>query len=145
MAGTTPVLVHNCIDYGSINDDGQRSGVRALLDKSNLGGKTKPRVKRLPGQRATGDNKTHLLGAFLGGSNKDPRNFVAMTREANNPEMLSYEYQIRDAIKGGQQVRYSATPIYEGTNPRPLGITITAVGNGPNPLMMFVTVLNKVY
>jgi hypothetical protein len=148
VASDEPILVHNCdnIDYGSINEHGQRSGVRALLDSSNLGGKTKPRPSEpipsyVPGQ----DNRTHLLGAFIGGSNRDPRNFVAMFREANNPEMLRHEYQIRDALKAGQQVDYSATPIYGGTDSGPLGITMSARGSGPDPLMLDVTILNKGY
>ncbi|MEJ3743823.1 RHS repeat-associated core domain-containing protein [Actinomycetes bacterium KLBMP 9797] len=148
VAGDTSVLVHNCsnIDYGSINEHGQRSGVRALLDSTNLGGRTRPRPTEpihayVPGQ----DNRTHLLGAFIGGSNTDPRNFVAMFRQANNPVMLRYEYQIRDALKAGQQVAFEAKPIYRGTDPRPLGITISARGSGPNPLMLDVTVLNRGY
>ncbi|MFF5081580.1 LamG-like jellyroll fold domain-containing protein [Actinoplanes sp. NPDC000266] len=148
VAGDSPVLVHNtdCIDYGAINDDGQRSGVHALLDSGNLGGRTKPRPSRpIPSFVSGQDNRTHLLGAFIGGSNTDPRNFVAMFREANNPEMLSHEYQIRDALKAGQQVDFRATPIYSGTDSRPLGITITAIGSGPDPLMLDVTVLNRRY
>jgi hypothetical protein len=134
------------VDYGSINKHGQRSGVRALLDRSNLGGRTKPRPSEpipsyVPGQ----DNRTHLLGAFIGGSNIDPRNFVAMFRSANNPEMLSYEYQIRGALEIGQQVDFSATPLYSGTDSRPLGIEIRAIGSGPDPLMLHETVWNRRY
>lgn len=146
MAGDTPVLVHNCIDYGSINQYGQRSGVRARLDSSNLGGRTRPRpTEPIPSYVPGQDNRTHLLGALIGGSNKRPENFVAMFREANNPEMLRYEYQIRDALKAGQVVDFRATPIYRGNDSRPLGITITAKGSGPNPLNIDVTVLNRRY
>ncbi len=145
VAGDVPVLVHNCnIDYGTINEDGQRSGVHALLDEDNLGGKTKPRPSApIPSLVRGQDNQTHLLGAFIGGSNTDPRNFVAMYRRANNPRMLSYEYKIRDALKDKQQVRFSAIPLYRGRESRPYGIALTARGNGPDPLMINVTIWNK--
>lgn len=68
---------------------------------------------------------------------------MAMHRRANNPVMLSYEYQIRNALKAGQQVRYHAKPIYSGTDDRPLSVQLTAIGNGPNPLMLNVTILNQ--
>ncbi|MEV0807604.1 DNA/RNA non-specific endonuclease [Micromonospora sp. NPDC050200] len=89
------------------------------------------------------DNQTHLLAAMLGGSNTDPRNFVAMHRYANSPTMRSVEFQIRDAVKAGQQVDLRVTPIYQGTSARPGGITMQAVGPGPDPLMLMVTILNK--
>ncbi|GAA0568015.1 hypothetical protein GCM10010172_60280 [Paractinoplanes ferrugineus] len=150
IAGTEPVLVHNndCgerVDYGSINEHGQRSGVRALLDEDNIGGNTAPNpAEPIPSLRpGTLDNQTHLLAAMLGGSNTDPRNFVAMYRRANNPRMLKIEYAIRKAVRDGkQQVQYSAVPKYIGNSSRPLYIHIKAMGNGPNPLMVDVKIWN---
>jgi hypothetical protein len=150
VAGAEPVLVHNSndcewVDYGSINQHGQRSGVRALLNENRIGGSTAPNPEEpIPSLRpGTLDNQTHLLAAMLGGSNTDPRNFVAMYRRANNPRMLKYEYAIRRAIRDRkQQVRYSAMPKYIGNGSRPQYIHLTAVGNGPEPLMIDVKIWN---
>jgi hypothetical protein len=150
IADNEPVLVHNndCrsdVDYGDINEHGQRSGVHALLDENNIGGKTRPRPEEdIPAIRPGGlDNQTHLLGAMLGGSNTDPRNFVSMFRRANSPRMRAVEFQIRDAIRdGGQQVRFSAVPKYIGNDPRPIYIQIKAIGSGPNPLLINTKIWN---
>jgi hypothetical protein len=145
VAGGTSILVHNgCIDYGSINKHGQRSGVRATLDSSNLGETTSPPKWKPPGWEE-GDNRTHLLGAFIGGSNKVRSNYVAMGAEANAPVMFKFEQEVQKALKGNQTVDFRSTPIYDGTNPRPLGITLQATGSGPNPLSLDVTILNRKY
>jgi RHS repeat-associated protein len=143
------VLVHNSnddcrVDYGSINQYGQRSGVRALLDKSFLKGATAPRPQEpIPALRPGGlDNRTHLLAAMFRGSNTDPRNFVAMYGVANNPRMLTVEYEIRRALQAGQQVRYAAVPKYIGNISRPIYIHIRAVGSGPDPLMVNIKIWN---
>ncbi|MEV8100391.1 DNA/RNA non-specific endonuclease [Kitasatospora sp. NPDC085879] len=57
----------------------------------------------------------HLLGAQLGGSNKDPRNFVTMHQYANTPAMRDFETQVRKAVDAGEIIRYRATPAYSGS------------------------------
>ncbi|GIF05003.1 LamG-like jellyroll fold domain-containing protein [Actinoplanes siamensis] len=149
VAGGAPVLVHNnnddCrIDYGTINEHGQRSGVHALLDKRNLGNSTAPDPdEAIPDIRPGGlDNQTHLLGAAIGGSNTDPRNFVSMFRHANFPRMyFGAEIKIKKALKT-QQVRFSAVPKYIGNSSRPIYIHIKAIGSGPDPLMIDMKIWN---
>jgi len=96
-------------------------------------GKTRPRV-RVPGWvSGKGYNRTHLLAAQLGGSNKDPRNFVTMYEHANSPVMRALENQIREAVdKKGEIIEYTVTPVYTTNDPNdliPLGLTIEARGN----------------
>jgi len=78
-------------------------------------------------------NKTLLLGAQIGGSNRDPRNFVTMHRFANSPVMRRMEDQIREAVdKRGETIEYTVTPVYRTNDPTdviPLGLTIEARGN----------------
>ncbi|MFI5793430.1 DNA/RNA non-specific endonuclease [Streptomyces sp. NPDC051677] len=87
------------------------------------------------------------VGAQLGGSKSDPRNFVTMHAYANSPVMRRIENQVRRAVeKGGETVQYSVTPIYAEltglgpANPYPLGVTIRA--NGTGGLDIFQTILN---
>ena len=145
VAGTTPILVHNssCVIYGDLDEYGRATGVEALLTRDSIGGKTDPKVD--PAGWVGGGkgeyHRAHLLGAQLGGSNTDPRNFVTMHAYANTPVMRSIEYQIRRAVEGGQTVRYSATPIYNGSELWPRAITIRAQGDGG--LDIFVSILNR--
>lgn len=77
-------------------------------------------------------NKTHLLGAQIGGSNKDVRNFVTMHRFANSPVMRKVEDQIRAAVDRGETIEYSVTPVYRSEDPSdvvPLGLTLNARGS----------------
>ncbi|QGN49764.1 hypothetical protein GKC29_24995 [Micromonospora sp. WMMC415] len=152
LAGDEPVLVHNnnCgPDYGEINSDGQRNGMRVLLTKdfiTNNKKKTKPSLsKPIPGYVSGQDNQTHLLGARLGGSNNDPRNFVAMHRYANSPiHRDDFEDIIYDAVMNkGQTVDYRVIPIYGGRDPRPFALMIEAIGSGPNPLIMRDVIFNE--
>jgi hypothetical protein len=145
-AGTTPVLVHNCDPYGELDSHDRATGVSTVLNKDNIGGSTDPKVDPVGWVSGKGYNRAHLLAAMLGGSNKDPRNFVTMFRYANSPVMRSVEMAVRDAIKnGGETVRYEVTPIYADVvvgpaNPYPLGVTIRAQGSGG--LDIFQTILN---
>jgi RHS repeat-associated protein len=113
---------------------GGRSGtMRARIEPGMTGGKTKPPTNVVGYQKYKGWNKTHLLGAQIGGSNKDPRNFVAMHRNANSPVMKAIEDQIRHAVdKNNETINYTVTPIYRTNDPTdlvPIGLTIHATGN----------------
>ncbi|MGW0086119.1 ricin-type beta-trefoil lectin domain protein [Streptomyces sp. NPDC003393] len=131
LAGPAPVLVHNCDtpDYGELDEHGRATGVEALLTKDNIGGKTNPAVDPAGWESGQGYNRAHLLAAMLGGSNKDPRNFVTMHSYANSPVMRGFELQVRNAVRDGEDVLYRATPIYSGSDPLPLGVTLSARGN----------------
>ncbi|WP_329286238.1 DUF6531 domain-containing protein [Streptomyces sp. NBC_00691] len=113
---------------------GGRSGtMRARIEPGMTGGKTKPPTNVVGYQKYKGWNKTHLLGAQIGGSNKDTRNFVAMHRNANSPVMKAIEDQIRHAVdKNNETINYTVTPIYRTNDPTdlvPIGLSIHATGN----------------
>ncbi|WP_019884405.1 DUF6531 domain-containing protein [Streptomyces purpureus] len=113
---------------------GGRAGtMRARIEPGMTGGTTSPPSNVLGYQKYKKWNKTHLLGAQIGGSNKDPRNFVAMHRNANNPVMKAIEDQIRTAVdKNGETIEYTVTPIYrtnDKTDVVPIALTIHATGN----------------
>ena len=108
------------------------TGVTATIQKDMLGGWTNPSINdsKLAGWESNkGFNRTHLLGALIGGSNKDLRNFVTMHRNANSPVMLHYETQVRNAALGGATIKYKVTPLYDPDDPkavRPIGLTVEA-------------------
>ncbi|MFB7557096.1 DNA/RNA non-specific endonuclease [Streptomyces brevispora] len=142
LAGATPVLVHNCnVTYGDLDQYGRATGVEAMLTPSNIGGKTNPSVDPAGWQSGQGYNRAHLLAAVLGGVNNDKRNFVTMHAYANSPVMRGFELQVRDAVKAGENILYRATPIYSGSNPLPLGVTLSARGNAG--FSLDVTIVNR--
>ena len=94
------------------------------------------------GGQAQGHARGHLLGNQLGGSGNDPRNLVTIYQNpVNHPVMSSIEANVRRAVDGGQIVNYNVTPIYEGNNLIPCGITIQAQGSGG--LNIYQTLLNR--
>lgn len=67
----------------------------------------------------------HLLGAQLGGSGDMAENLVTLQQNwTNSPVMRGFEGQVRSAVESGEVVQYSSTPIYEGNNPIPKGVTL---------------------
>jgi hypothetical protein len=94
-----------------------------------IGGATGPKYDPPGWVKGKGYNRAHLLAAVLGGSNKDPRNFVTMHQYANTPVMRDFELQIRDAVKSGEIVQYRVTPHYDGNSVIPKGVTLEAYGN----------------
>ncbi|WP_206507529.1 RHS repeat-associated core domain-containing protein [Streptomyces chrestomyceticus] len=122
------------VQYGPLGPGNRATWMRATIDDTMLGGRTKARPKDgcagyVPGKNY---NRTHLLGALIGGSNKDSRNFVTAHRNMNSPVMLAIETQIRDAAAAGEKIEYSVTPIYRTNDPSdviPVGLTIEARGD----------------
>lgn len=55
--------------------------------------------------------------------------------------MLGFENSVRRAVARGEMVRYTAQPIYRGTEAIPRAISLTARGN--RGFRLAVTVLNK--
>jgi len=85
----------------------------------------------------------HLLGAQLGGSGDITENLVTLQQNpANSPIMRGFENQVRAAVEGGQTVNYSVTPIYNGSNLVPRGITI--MGTESDGFSLGVSVLNPI-
>ena len=93
------------------------------------------------GGQAQGHARGHLLGNQLGGSGSDPRNLMTIYQNpVNHPVMSSIEANVRKAVEGGQIVNYKVTPIYNGNNLIPRGITIQATGD--NGFYIYQTILN---
>ncbi|AWK12899.1 DNA/RNA non-specific endonuclease [Streptomyces spongiicola] len=100
-----------------------------------------PSVDPAGWQSGQGYNRAHLLAAVLGGANNDKRNFVTMHAYANSPVMRGFELRVRDAVKAGENILYRATPIYSGSNPLPLGVTLSGRGNAG--FSLDVTIVNR--
>ena len=83
-----------------------------------------------------------MLGNQLGGFGNDLRNLVTIYQDSvNHLVMSSIEAKVRQAVAGGQIVKYTVTPICEGGNLIPSGITIKARGDGV--LDIYQSILNK--
>ncbi|MCZ7416187.1 DUF6531 domain-containing protein [Streptomyces sp. WMMC897] len=121
------------VHYGAPGPGGRATGMHATIEPDMTGGKTNPPANGVAGyQKYKKLNKTHLLGAQIGGSNKDLRNFVTMHRNANSPVMKMIEDQIRAAVDNGETVEYTVTPVYRTNDPTdvtPLGLTLEAHGD----------------
>ncbi|MFJ9901897.1 DUF6531 domain-containing protein [Streptomyces sp. NPDC101152] len=109
---------------------GRPEGVVAEIHQDMLGQITGPQLagSRIPGwQDGIGLERTHLLAASLGGSNKDVENFMAVHARANAPVMYFYERQVAKAVQDGHVVTYKVTPLYhKPTDTRPHSIAIEA-------------------
>jgi hypothetical protein len=59
------------------------------------------------------------------------RSLVTLTDlPTNRPEMRdNFEQKIYDAVDKGETIQYNVKPIYEGTNPIPVRLEISAFGN----------------
>ncbi|MFC9454317.1 RHS repeat-associated core domain-containing protein [Streptomyces sp. NPDC056983] len=117
------------VHYRELGPGGRAQGVTATLTRSMMGGKTNPQVDPAGWESDKGFNRAHLLGAQIGGSNKDPRNFVTMHAYANSPMMRRYETQVRKAVDKGEVIEYSATPVYRGDSVVPEGVWLEAQGS----------------
>lgn len=124
------------VQYSPLDPDhGNRAtGVYAQIEKDMLGGSTDAQIDPAgwedPGAGWQADkryNRGHLLGALLGGSNEDPRNFATMHEFANSPVMRHYELQIQAAVRNGDTVHYRVTPVYRSEGDViPAGMTLEA-------------------
>ncbi|WBP91110.1 LamG-like jellyroll fold domain-containing protein [Kitasatospora cathayae] len=83
-----------------------------------------------PGYKeGAGLNRGHLLARVLGGDGEDRRNLVPLWANANSPVMSSVEAKIASALKAGESIYFTSRPAYDGRNPLPDTVTLTAVGN----------------
>ncbi|NEP35182.1 MAG: hypothetical protein F6K38_28270 [Moorea sp. SIO3B2] len=121
------------INYGSFDAHGRPTGIRATLGLPIPEGSTASSSIRPPGFQGgdVGHARGHLLGNQLGGSGRDPLNLVTLWQTpVNTPIMRGYEAQVRQAVESGQIVTYRVTPVYNGSEPMPIGVTIQARGDG---------------
>ncbi|MCT9093843.1 DNA/RNA non-specific endonuclease [Streptomyces sp. ASQP_92] len=86
-------------------------------------------------------NNCHLLGRQLSGSGTDLDNLVTCSRAANYQvkgeegfanDMEKLESKAKAAVKDGQVVRYTVTPVYSGRRTVPAKIELFAVGMYPD-------------
>ena len=59
----------------------------------------------------------------------------------NTPVMRGYETTVRGWADAGNDVLYSSTPIYEGSNPMPVGVALSAESSAGHTLD--VSVINR--
>ncbi|SIR15896.1 DNA/RNA non-specific endonuclease [Rhizobium sp. RU33A] len=112
---------------GELDELGRPTGVVSTINPSSLGSGTpaNPGI-RPPGFEGVGSNhaRGHLLARMLGEAGDDARNLVTLfQRNANHPNMSSFERQVYAAVQGGETVNFRAIPIYSGNNPMPIGVT----------------------
>ncbi|MFH9229025.1 DUF6531 domain-containing protein [Streptomyces lydicus] len=118
------------VRYGEPDEHGRPTAMHATLGADMMGkNPTDPHGDPPGWEKDKGYNRAHLLGAQLGGSNRDSRNFVTMHAYANSPVMRHIENQVRAAAEKGEAIQYSVTPVYDGSNPIPKGVTIDAHGS----------------
>ena len=151
----TRALVHNTyesgsglIEYGPLDSLGRPTGVEAYITQDMINTGTKAnRGIRPPGfvsggPGGAGHARGHLLGKQLGGSGDEERNLVTLWQNpVNTPVMRGYETTVRGWADAGNDVLYSSTPIYEGSNPMPVGVTLSAESSAGHTLD--VSVINR--
>jgi hypothetical protein len=146
LAGAPLSAAESGIEYGALDALGRPTGVQATITQDMIGTGTAANPSIIPpGWSGNGtlfnEARGHLLGRQLGGSGDLAENLVTLQQNpVNSPIMRGFENQVRGAVESGQVVRYSSTPIYNGTNLVPRGITLSGSGSGGFDLN--VTILN---
>ena len=132
------------VKYGELDSLGRTTDVEAVItpDMIGTGSPAKSSIKPAGfGGQTQGHARGHLLGNQLGGSGSDPRNLMTIYQNPVNHPVMSYiEANVRKAVEGGQIVNYNVTPIYNGNNLIPRGITIQATGD--DGFYIYQTILN---
>ena len=131
---------------GDLDELGRPTGVVSTITPNSLGtGSPASPSIRPPGFEGAGSNhaRGHLLARMLGGAGDDARNLVTLfQRNANHPNMSSFERQVQAAVRNGETVNFRAIPIYSGNNSMPTGVTLTARGSNGFDLDMSIPNLN---
>lgn len=112
---------------------GRPTGISIFLTPSMLGTGTRANTDiRPPGFAggSFGQARGHLWARALGGSGDDARNLVTLLQyPANSPHMSAFEGAVRTALQRGESVFYTVTPVYNGSEPVPIGIRMYAYGS----------------
>lgn len=144
--GIDSIVQRGSINYGPLDALGRPTGVTATITEDMLGTGTRASPNILPPGFAggsAGQARGHLLARLLGGSGDNARNLVTILQNpTNTPVMRAIEAETASAVRAGQIVQYSVTPIYEGASLVPRGITISATGSGG--YAKYITVLNPI-
>ncbi|MFF4708841.1 DUF6531 domain-containing protein [Streptomyces sp. NPDC001288] len=125
------------VRFGKLDDLDRPTGIYAALRKEMLNTGSEAGTTRTPGWRGDGtafnEARGHLLANILGGPGKGPyarQNLVTLTQNpVNTPVMKAIEAKVYKAVDKGEIVQYSVKPVYEGTNPIPIRLEISAHGN----------------
>ncbi|MFD0554188.1 RHS repeat-associated core domain-containing protein [Streptomyces rectiviolaceus] len=123
--------------FGKLDDLNRPTGVFASLRKDMLDTGTPAGSTWTPGWRGHGPSfneaRGHLLANRLGGPGKGSlsrQNLVTLTQDpVNTPVMRAIEDKVYRAVDKGENIQYSVVPKYEGTNPVPTRLEISAYGN----------------
>ena len=150
----TRALVHNTyesgsglIEYGPLDSLGRPAGVEAYTtpDMINTGTKANRGIRPpgfVSGSPDVGHARGHLLGRQFGGSGDEERNLVTLWQNpVNTPVMSGYETTVRGWADARNDMLYSSTPIYEGSNPMPVGVALSAESSAGHTLN--VTIPNQ--
>src|SRR5262245_39655173 len=144
----TALAAEGEINYGALDDLGRPTGVTATITEDMIGTGTPANPSIIPpGWSGNGtlfnEARAHLYGAQLGGSGDVVENLVTLQHiPVNTPFMKGFESLVRRTVVGGQAVNYSSTPMYNGANLVPRGITL--IGTGSGGFTLRVTILNPI-
>ena len=132
LARPTDTTPANTI-LGDLDEFGRPTGVVSTITPNSLGtgSPASPTIKP-PGFEGAGSNyaRGHLLARMLGGAGDDARNLITLfQRNANHPNMSSFERQVQTVVRNGETVNFRVIPTYSGNNPMPTGVTLTARGS----------------
>lgn len=117
------------IIYGSLDSLQRPQGIQATLGPPLPEG-TSASHTPVGYQDGVGHNRGHLLANQLGGSGSEPRNIVTIFAAPNSGIMRVNENRVRQAVEnGGEIIRYTVTPIYNGSQLIPRAITLQATGD----------------
>lgn len=128
--------------YGDLDDKGRASGVSITMNwqvREAMKHDTAPTdAANIPPGMLPGMNKGHLLGAQFGGSNLDARNFTPLYRPVNAPDMLRVENQVKRYMRDhpNEDVTYTVTPNYTGSNNIPDSVSISLKDANGNPIRL---------
>jgi RHS repeat-associated protein len=135
---TDAYLWDGSVRLGKLDDLGRPTGAWAALRKEiTKGGSGAADYIWPPGWRGNGrlfnEARGHLLARKLGGPGSGEngyRNLVTLTQNpVNTPVMRGLEKEVYNAVAKGENVQYSVVPVYEGTNPVPIRLDISAHGD----------------
>ncbi|OHT86852.1 DNA/RNA non-specific endonuclease [Mycobacteroides saopaulense] len=129
--------------YQGVDNLGRPTGITARITPDMIGTGTRAGKATPPGWVPdTGLARGHMLAKVLGGSGTESRNIVSIIQNpVNSPVMRDFEMTVANAVKGGQVVDYSVTPLYRGAAEMPEAVQIIAKGSDGFDLA--VTVLNR--
>ncbi|MFF0298601.1 polymorphic toxin-type HINT domain-containing protein [Kitasatospora sp. NPDC004614] len=140
LAGTAPVLVHNCPIYSEL-ENGRAGVAYAEVSPQTLADAKAKKIGSAPGRgnregqtpagfggEAAGHSRGHLIGRQFGGDGKDLRNIVTQSDVQNNGAIATAENAIAAHVSStGNTIIMSVTPIYGNGGVIPSHVMLEAV------------------